>query len=574
LKRAFTQQIGSVVPSCAADNEGVSSLASTDNSQPLYPELTRRVRNSATTIGLAIAMAASGMLLSQKEQKVMAAEEFGITNPTEALSNLEKSPTPNSSFVSNIPGSSEASNSSPKPMGNQKLRSADSPSVKEVELPTAVVQQPTPVPIQPTSSNSISSPVVSSVREPKLVSKLGNSELTDDPIGVIPQRSGNSEVLATSNSKYQVKSGDTLDNTAKNDDTSVPQLDVEEPLQTNQGSIVPSSKTTLDAEVLESKENLTSQNSSLPSDFIEEPDVNDLKAEIETLQQGTQVQTLVAQTTPESIQINVPEADKESTAQETLEKNSNSDRDRAEVAATTPVEIPVPEPENAQNSISSSESPLLIQPSSDGSKKIPTQANSPTPLPIRRPDNLPLETGAIEIPVPAPASNFIPNQHKESNLATAPLNTDNYNSDIPATPTNPQLKDQFLNPSTNVSYAWPVGGVVTSGFGKRWGRLHAGIDLAAAIGTPVQASAPGIVLRSGWVGGYGKLVEIKHPNGSVTRYGHNSQLMVQAGQEIQQGDVIAMSGNTGRSTGPHVHFEIRPDGKQAVNPITFLPRRA
>jgi murein DD-endopeptidase MepM/ murein hydrolase activator NlpD len=126
----------------------------------------------------------------------------------------------------------------------------------------------------------------------------------------------------------------------------------------------------------------------------------------------------------------------------------------------------------------------------------------------------------------------------------------------------------------NVAYIWPAKGVLTSGYGWRWGRMHKGIDVANSIGTPVYASAPGVVEKAGWnKGGYGNLVEIRHPDGSITRYGHNSKVLVSQGQQVQQGDTIAAMGSTGFSTGPHSHFEIHPSGKGAVNPIAMLPPR-
>jgi murein DD-endopeptidase MepM/ murein hydrolase activator NlpD len=104
--------------------------------------------------------------------------------------------------------------------------------------------------------------------------------------------------------------------------------------------------------------------------------------------------------------------------------------------------------------------------------------------------------------------------------------------------------------------------------------MHKGIDIAAPIGTPILAAAPGVVVRSGWnSGGYGKLVEIKHTDGTITRYAHNHRLRVQAGQAVEQGQQISDMGSTGFSTGPHLHFEVHPGGKSAVNPIAFLPKR-
>jgi murein DD-endopeptidase MepM/ murein hydrolase activator NlpD len=138
----------------------------------------------------------------------------------------------------------------------------------------------------------------------------------------------------------------------------------------------------------------------------------------------------------------------------------------------------------------------------------------------------------------------------------------------------PQVIDENA-PSTNrVGMIWPSKGVLTSGYGMRWGRPHRGIDIAGPVGTPIYAVADGVVERAGWNnGGYGKLVDIRHPDGTMTRYGHNSKILVQAGQQVRQGQQITAMGSTGFSTGPHLHFEIHPGGKGAVNPIAFLPPR-
>ena len=123
-------------------------------------------------------------------------------------------------------------------------------------------------------------------------------------------------------------------------------------------------------------------------------------------------------------------------------------------------------------------------------------------------------------------------------------------------------------------YIWPAKGVLTSGYGWRWGRMHKGVDIAAPVGTPIVAAAPGVVVTSGWnSGGYGNLVVIQHPDGSRTLYAHNSRLLVRKGQEVEQGQQIAAMGSTGFSTGPHLHFEVHPSGKGATNPMAFLPNR-
>lgn len=116
---------------------------------------------------------------------------------------------------------------------------------------------------------------------------------------------------------------------------------------------------------------------------------------------------------------------------------------------------------------------------------------------------------------------------------------------------------------------WPVNGQFTSPFGTRWGRLHAGIDIAVPVGTAVHAADSGTVRIAGWVGGYGNYICIQHTSSMSTCYGHNSRLMVSVGQSVGKGQVIAAAGNTGHSTGPHVHFEVRIGGNP-VDPMGYL----
>ncbi len=111
--------------------------------------------------------------------------------------------------------------------------------------------------------------------------------------------------------------------------------------------------------------------------------------------------------------------------------------------------------------------------------------------------------------------------------------------------------------------------IITSPFGSRWGSFHRGVDFAADYGVTIYAADGGIVTVSGWSGGYGYMVEIDHQDGRVTRYAHCSDLLVSEGQEVGQGQPIAELGNSGNSTGPHVHFEISIDGT-LVNPLDYL----
>ncbi|MFV0303687.1 MAG: DUF5930 domain-containing protein [Paracoccus sp. (in: a-proteobacteria)] len=109
----------------------------------------------------------------------------------------------------------------------------------------------------------------------------------------------------------------------------------------------------------------------------------------------------------------------------------------------------------------------------------------------------------------------------------------------------------------------------TSGFGRRWGRAHEGIDMAAPVGTPVSATGDGVVIFAGRQGAYGNLIKIQHELGTETRYGHLSKIRVKTGQRVSQGERIGDMGSTGRSTGPHLHYEVRVNGR-AVNPMSFI----
>jgi murein DD-endopeptidase MepM/ murein hydrolase activator NlpD len=116
---------------------------------------------------------------------------------------------------------------------------------------------------------------------------------------------------------------------------------------------------------------------------------------------------------------------------------------------------------------------------------------------------------------------------------------------------------------------WPVSGAVTSPFGWRWGRMHEGIDIGVASGTPIAAAAAGSVIYAGWLGGYGNLTVVDHGGGLATAYGHQSRIAVGVGQAVSQGEIIGYVGSTGHSTGPHLHFEVRVNG-QAVDPLGYL----
>lgn len=125
-------------------------------------------------------------------------------------------------------------------------------------------------------------------------------------------------------------------------------------------------------------------------------------------------------------------------------------------------------------------------------------------------------------------------------------------------------------PASSGGLIWPVSAPITSPFGPRWGRLHAGLDLAAPMGTPIRAAAAGTVLVCGWMSGYGYIVVIDHGNGLATAYAHQSRIAAACNQQVAQGQTIGYVGNSGISTGPHVHFEVRLRGTP-VDPLGYLP---
>jgi len=185
------------------------------------------------------------------------------------------------------------------------------------------------------------------------------------------------------------------------------------------------------------------------------------------------------------------------------------------------------------------------------------------------------------VPQPLSSPQIKPNQPQR--MAVAPDSSQNYEALVRSplgqevSPELPPLgsTDQYLPriPGQFNGFIWPAKGILTSGYGWRWGRMHKGIDIAAPVGTPIVAASSGVVIDSGWnSGGYGYLVEIQHADGSSTLYAHNSRLLVRVGQRVEQGEQIAEMGSTGYSTGPHLHFEVRLPGQGAVNPMAHLPR--
>ncbi len=118
-----------------------------------------------------------------------------------------------------------------------------------------------------------------------------------------------------------------------------------------------------------------------------------------------------------------------------------------------------------------------------------------------------------------------------------------------------------------------AGATFTSGYGWRWGRMHNGNDFATPVGTPLVAMSSGRVVSAGFEGGYGNKVEIEYWDGTVSWYAHMNSISVSVGQSVESGDLVGRSGNTGHSTGPHLHLEIHPGGGGAVDPAPWLSSR-
>jgi murein DD-endopeptidase MepM/ murein hydrolase activator NlpD len=139
-----------------------------------------------------------------------------------------------------------------------------------------------------------------------------------------------------------------------------------------------------------------------------------------------------------------------------------------------------------------------------------------------------------------------------------------------------ELRNKVRQSVEDIPLARPIPAAqITSDFGPRIDpflgglAMHTGIDFKAPYGTPVRATAPGTVITASYQGGYGRLVEIQHPDGHLTRYAHMSAITVNVGDEVQAGDQVGRLGNTGRSTGPHLHYEVR-QGDEALDPVTFV----
>ena len=462
------------------------------------------------------------------------------------------------------------------------------PSPSTVKEPQSVI---IPVP-QPENSATIQQeiasqvPVTIPVPTPQVEPEAKSETVAETPV-VIP-----SVVLAPEEAKvHRVKPGETIDEIARQYGLSLTelvdanQLDNPNWIVINQELTIPSPRIT--QTVRQNIENTVAINT-IPESIdsrveeIEAPqsqlqqDISKLQKEYET-QPQVNVNTIPVNTVENSLRTEVA-------AQINTEWQADRANGQVLVVEVQDLRENVISRQPVQKPVLSSSNSIPVPTSTEKTEKVEVAtpvASSLGRISTQKPNS----AAAISIPVEAPTQNEELPTEETKTVAVAPAPSENYNSLLKppvgevVSPDLPPLSapDEYLPDSPalwNGRHSWPAKGVLTSGYGPRWGRMHKGIDIAAPTGTPIVASAPGEVITAGWnSGGYGNLVEIRHPDGTMTRYGHNSRIVVRRGQTVEQGQHIADMGSTGYSTGPHLHFEVHPSGKGAVNPMAFLPKR-
>jgi murein DD-endopeptidase MepM/ murein hydrolase activator NlpD len=202
-----------------------------------------------------------------------------------------------------------------------------------------------------------------------------------------------------------------------------------------------------------------------------------------------------------------------------------------------------------------------------GRSRAPARALEPT---AGLPEGVVVEAGATDFPVATPSGAAKPDRVSAGAPSDAQIRAELEDLEREQA----RIERVILNSSAPIRrgsgrFIWPINGSFTSPFGQRWGRLHAGIDLAAPTGTAIRAADTGQVVLAGPYGGYGNYTCIRHTRTVSTCYGHQSRILVGVGDVVTQGQVIGAVGSTGHSTGPHLHFEVRISGKP-VDPMAYL----
>ncbi|MDF0531931.1 peptidoglycan DD-metalloendopeptidase family protein [Tsukamurella sp. 8F] len=188
-----------------------------------------------------------------------------------------------------------------------------------------------------------------------------------------------------------------------------------------------------------------------------------------------------------------------------------------------------------------------------------------------------LAVGAPSSKAPAGAPADAPVVQDPSNARAAQLPAPNdmqqFSNVLPEGKARKDASDAAIAATQRPLYVLPAKGTFTSVFGGRWGAMHAGVDIAAPIGTPIVAVEDGTIIDAGPASGFGLWVRLQAADGTITVYGHVNTMTVSKGQKVMAGDEIATVGNRGNSTGPHLHFEVWKDGKTKIDPLPWLAQR-
>lgn len=603
MKRAWTKKVKAVL-ACTAGNDALKGRL-----EPVQSKVKRQVRTSAM-IGLAISMGASNLLLTRESDRAPASEP--VSNEPQTLSMVPAITEAEGGSTNSVELEAVKSVSPPVPsVGEHTMQKGQ--TLRQYQKYRVDTTEIAPIAVTAASQQLLEELRRSTVNEVN-GAILGKQGFT---LNRLKQKKSavNEPIVVASSLDYQVKAGDTLSAIAYKH--SIPlkelidanKLTAPDRLQINQRLTIPAflygraagqtiavikrstasetaASSLANAESVRSKPAAGSQQKSssvspkplaetqslgIGGSISDETDYAPPTFNKSQLAQPTAAKPEKLQSNPyvQNLQTDIQRLQQKYYAQQTGSKFSRPVSETGIIAAPFRVSAP-----GTAVISSAAINPQLIA-NQPANQPLNPEFRTKQAVETLKPANQKRRSTQAISPVPPRAK-----------VATTPINV--YGSESLQLLTGKQVApdlpplaavDTYLPKPFNTSahfkgYIWPTKGVLTSGYGWRWGRMHKGIDIAAPIGTPVIAAAPGVVIKAGWnPGGYGKLVDIQHADGTFTRYAHNNRILVQAGQQVEQGELISEMGSTGYSTGPHLHFEVHPGGKGAVNPIAFLKRK-